>query len=59
MTGPGDQHSPSVEGNQLAWVAVDASSSESSVMADHTVTSSYFLVASAGHPTAPDLGGGP
>ncbi len=58
LTGPGDQHSPSVEGNQLAWVSVDASSGESSVVAYDTVTSSYFLIASAGHPTAPDLGGG-
>ncbi len=58
MTSVGDQHSPQVDGNQMVWVSEEPSSGETSIVAYDAASDSTFLIAAAGHPSAPDIGGG-
>jgi beta propeller repeat protein len=57
MTSTGDQHSPSVDGNQVVWVSEETDGETSLVVYDYAALSTY-RIAPAGRPSSPDLGGG-
>lgn len=57
MTPNGDQHSPSVDGNQVVWVSEGTDGETSLVVYDFASLSTY-RIAPGGRPSSPDLGGG-
>lgn len=58
VTAAGSQHSPAVDGNQVAWIAGEPSTGTASIVVLDTASGGIFVAATAAGIAALDLGGG-